>query len=855
MSQLWRTCLVVLAFLPATGAFAATPQTSPQTSPQAALDSFAENLGYRFTLLSNKLTDGCPDQPVQQYCFSARLDLTMPKIMPTGDWSLYLGFVEHVLPLGSDSFTLTSVNGSLHRLTPKPGMVTAAAAYRLNFTGPTHFFSPFILLPNVYVAQEGLRPRVIAATRPKIDPDSHLEELPFITPFTDEAQLATARPDDATTWLTPERLFEQDAARHMDVAAPEFIILPTPAKASHIDGPILDLKKGVRLTLHGIAAGDIAPALAALGRGVRVGKTGVDLTVTADAAMTPESYRITARDGAIAITAADAAGASYGLRSLAQQAVYEQLRLRPLQIEDAPRFAFRGLMLDVARNFHPKTQILAVIEQMAAFKLNKLHLHLGDDEGWRLEIEGLPDLTGIGARRCHDPAEEHCQMPHLGAGPDPAPPATGHLTRADYIALLKAAKARQIEVIPSFDMPGHSRAAILSMKARTRRLIAEGKPEEAARYRLDEPEDKTVYSSVQHYNDNTLNVCMPSTYEFIGKVIDAIKVLHQEAGLPLRIYHIGADETAGAWTDSPACGRFMAEQHLTTAQLGNVFIARVAGILRDKGIEPAGWSDGIGSVDPAQMPAKVQSNSWGNLFGYGVADAHRQANQGWDVVTSTPETLYFDMPYAADGWERGTDWATRAIDLYKVFSFMPENLGANAAVMTNASGKGVAIADSVPLTGGHHITGMQGQLWSETVRSPQIADYMLFPRTLALAEHAWHKASWEPDYVAGKSYAWADGSVDTKALLADWNGFQKKLMPRLADLDRAKISYRLPVPGARVNGGVLQANAPIAGLKIQYRIGKASWRTYHGPVAVTGSVALRTLSPDDHRVSRSVGVD
>ena len=230
MSQLWRTCLLVLTLFPSAGAFAATPQTSPQTSPQAALDSFAKNLGYRFTLLSNKLIDVCPDKPVQQYCFSARLDLTMPGTMPTGDWSLYLGFAENVLPLNSDSFTLTGINGSLHGITPKAGKVKAGTAYRLNFTGPTHFFSPYILLPNVYVAQQGLRPRIIAATRPKIDPESHLEELPFITPFTDEAQLATARPDDATTWLTPERLFEQDATRHMDAEAPEFIILPTPAK-------------------------------------------------------------------------------------------------------------------------------------------------------------------------------------------------------------------------------------------------------------------------------------------------------------------------------------------------------------------------------------------------------------------------------------------------------------------------------------------------------------------------------------------------------------------------------------------------------------------------------------------------
>ena len=846
MRGTWRAFIVALTLLP--GAVAAAPSSAQQT----ALDSFAKTLGYHFTVLSNKVTEGCPSGPEPQNCYSARLDLTMPDTLPGGDWSLYLGYVEHVLPLNGDAFTLANINGSFYRLTPKPGMVKPGAAYHLNLVGPYHFFSPFILMPNAYVTQDGLEPRIIAASRARNDPQSHLEELPFITPFTDEAQLATQRPDDMTTWLTPERLFAQDVQRHVDIQAPEFIILPAPLTAAHLEGAALDLKGGLRLVLRDIRSADIAPALAALKRNVPLAKSGIPLSVSADRTMTPESYRIAAKDGVVAITAADAAGASYALRSLAQQAVYEHLRLRPLEIEDSPRFAFRGLMLDIARNFQPKSRILAVMEQMAAVKLNKLHLHLGDDEGWRLQIESLPELTAVGSRRCHDPMETRCLLPVLGSGPDATAPGSGHLTRAEYIEILKAARARQIEVIPSFDMPGHSRAAILAMKARARRLIAEGKPDEAARTRLDDPDDKTIYASIQNYRDNTLNICLPSTYAFIGTVIDSLKAMHEEAGLPLRIYHIGADETAGAWKDSPACQKFMADQHLTLPQLGGAFLARVAGILRDKGIEPAGWSDGLNSLDPRQAPAKLQSNSWGNLFGGGIAEAHRHANQGWDVVMSTPETLYFDMPYAADGWERGTDWASRATDLYKVFTFMPENLGANAAVMTDRQGKGVAMSDSVPLTAGRRITGMQGQLWSETIRNSQIADYMLFPRTLALAERAWHKAVWEPDYIPGKSYAYADGSVDAKTLLGDWNSFQARLVPRLADLDRAKIRYRLPVPGARLVDGILDANAPIAGMKIQYRAGKAPWKIYRGPIAVQGPVALRCLSPQGDRASRTV---
>src|SRR5262249_17948967 len=152
-------------------------------------------------------------------------------------------------------------------------------------------------------------------------------------------------------WLTPERLFEQDRQRHAEVKAPEFIILPTPAKATHVEGHALDLKKGLRLELHGIGPDEIAPALAALKRSVPLRETGAQLDLSVDAAMKPESYRIRAGNTGIAIAAADAAGASYALRSLAQQAAYEQLRPRPFEIEDSPRFGFRGLMLDIARNF------------------------------------------------------------------------------------------------------------------------------------------------------------------------------------------------------------------------------------------------------------------------------------------------------------------------------------------------------------------------------------------------------------------------------------------------------------------------------------------------------------------------
>ncbi|MDI7775571.1 family 20 glycosylhydrolase [Asticcacaulis sp. EMRT-3] len=836
--------LALLILMPASSSVAAPAQG------QAALDAFADHLGYRYTILDNHAG------PAE---FASEIDLTLPATLPPSGWSLYFGMVNAIHAAGTDTgpFDLTHINGDLYRLTPKPDAVLQPGqTYALKLMAEGHFYSRFHAMPNAYIAADGLKARIIAATKPVYDPATDMENLPFVAPMTDAARLETAIAGDETRWLTPQRAFAENVAHEAAASAPDVIILPTPLAAKHLPGARLDLRRGIHLNLKGLERADIAAALADLPFRESAKGLPVSISVTGEGA--PESYHMLAQNGRIAITAADSAGAFYALESLGEQAAYEHDRLRPLDITDAPRFGFRGLHLDLARNFESKAQILKIIDEMGRDKLNKLHLHLGDDEGWRLVIPGLPELTDIGGQRCNDMAENHCLLPELGAGPTGKPNSdggvNGYLTRADYIDILRYAKARHIEVIPSFDMPGHSRAAIRAMEARYRRLIAAGQPEAAAEYRLIDPADTTVYDSVQHYDDNTLNICLPSTYHFIDHVIDAIKAMYEEAGAPLRIYHIGTDETAGAWKDSPACQTLMQEEGVDLKQLGNRFIVKVSQILASKGIEPAGWSDGMGSVDPAQMPARVQSNSWGGLFSGGVADAQRQANQGWDVVMSTPEVLYFDMPYAPDPEERGYDWASRGTSLYKVFSFLPANLPANASVMKNGLDQPATIADTTPLTDGHKIAGMQGQLWSETVRSNAIADYMLFPRTLALAERAWHRADWEPDYKPGTSYSYGDGQVSQAALDADWQSFNAKLTPHLAELDRAGIIYRLPPPGARITGGVLEANIAYGDLAIEYRVNNGPWQTYRGAVAVSGPVALRSVSPDGKRYSRTVSV-
>ncbi len=845
----------VIAFL-----MASTLASAASAASQQELNALAGAMGVRLAILDNHPAK-CPGQAGG--CFLSELDLTMPATLPAdlagGDFKLFFGSVNPIIQADSDVFTMRLINGDLHVLEPRPGVrLIAGKTYPVRLWSQGHFFSAFYPLPNMFLVSGNLTPATIAATRPVTDPESGLEVLPFVAPMTNEARLGTATPDDKTRWQTPQRAFDLYAQRSAVAAgAPDVAIVPQPAVVQRPGGAPLDLSHGVRLSLAGLQRQSIAAALADLASaGVRTGVSGPALRVTISAAghFPPEAYRLMASRSGIDIAAGNAAGARFGLESLAQQAASEHGQLRPLVIEDSPQFGFRGLHIDLARNFHSKAEVLKVIEQMGRYKLNKLHLHLGDDEGWRLEIARFPELTQVGGYRCYDPGETHCLLPQLGSGPDRNTAVNGYLTRADYIEILKAAKARGIEVIPSFDMPGHSRAAIHSMEARYRRLLAEGRKADAERFRLVEPGDTTQYRSIQNYNDNTLNVCLDSTYRFIDAVIDDIAALHAAAGVPLKTYHIGADETAGAWSGSPACQALMAKTGLTVDKLGPMFIERVSASLARRHITAAGWSDGLDHVNPAKMPAKVQSDIWGDLFTAAPAEAHRSANLGWKTVIAVPNVLYFDMPYAPNPLERGYDWGTRGVDTFKVFSFMPDNLPANASVMNDIHDLPTTVGDAAPMEPGRSIAGAQANLWSETIRNDSLVDYMLFPRLLALSERAWHRASWEPPYRAGASYTYADGKVDRRALDSDWASFASRMPQQLRALERAGVMYRLAPPGARIADGMLQANSEFPGQTIEYRTAGSAWTRYTAPVRVTGKVELRTRSYDGRRASRIVAV-
>lgn len=273
-----------------------------------------------------------------------------------------------------------------------------------------------------------------------------------------------------------------------------------------------------------------------------------------------EAYQIEVTEQQVVLSATHPAGMFYAIQSLKMMMPAEswakpqqKIAISCASVKDSPRFGYRSFMLDVARNFQNKEQILKILDLLALYKINTLHFHLNDDEGWRLEIPSLPELTEIGSKRGHTLDDSQWLHPSYGSGSENNFPGTGYYTKSDFIEILKYAKALHIKVIPEIETPGHARAAIKSMDARYKRFMKEGNVTEARRYLLRDTLDKSVYTSVQRYHDNVMNVALPSTYNFIEKVVDEVIDIYAAADAELKTIHLGGDEVPeGVWEKSPA---------------------------------------------------------------------------------------------------------------------------------------------------------------------------------------------------------------------------------------------------------------------------------------------------------------
>lgn len=526
----------------------------------------------------------------------------------------------------------------------------------------------------------------------------------------------------------------------------------------------------------------------------------------------------------VRITGNTATGVARGVQSLRDLLPLQRkpggaVMLGAITLVDAPRFAYRGLMFDVARNFQDKRTVLRLLDLMARYKLNKFHFHLTDDEGWRLEIAGLPELTSFGARRGHTTNEAEHLFPAFGSGADVDDAhGSGHYTRADYIEILKYAVARHIEVIPEIEMPGHARAAIKAMAYRARRAARAGGADANALL-LTDPGDKSVYASAQLYADNVMDPGLESTYAFIERVVADLVAMHKEAGTPLVTLHVGGDEVPkGVWEHSPAVQKLMQARHLDSiAQVWDVFYDRVDRILRAHGLAVAGWEE-LGArqttlrgrskliPNPAFVQRGFTLQVWNNLGG--AEDlAYRLANAGYDVVLSPATNLYADMAYSRDPEEPGMNWAAYA-DLDNVHDFIPfDSTRKDVSDATPVPGR-----DGLTEYGQRHIRGIEATLFGETLRDTARIDYLLMPRLLGSAELGWAAdPAWTRE---------ADPARAARAHAMAWSAFVnqigKRVLPRL-DIEQAGVAYRIPSPGLKRVGDEVQVNMQIPGFTLRYR--------------------------------------
>ncbi len=562
----------------------------------------------------------------------------------------------------------------------------------------------------------------------------------------------------------------------------------------------------------------------------------------AGAASRKESYRLTITPDRIEITGYNNTGVFYGLQTLlALQSEHVDksgvMHLPACRILDYPRFSYRGMHVDVARNFHNEVTLKQLIDEMARFKLNRLHLHLTDDEGWRLEIPGLPELTEIGAIRGHTLDEADHLVPSLGSGPYPEDKeslGSGYYSRNTFIDLLKYAAVRHIQVIPEIDFPGHAHAAITAMNFRYQRLVQSGQLSDATGYLLYHPQDTSHYLSVQKWKNNAVDVGMESTYRFFKKVVEEMAKMYHDAGLKLNIMHIGGDEVSeGAWEGSPACQELkrLNPEIKTNHDLLEYFVDRLGRILREYEIRTAGWEEiGMKFENGKKIPNERFIHLgfipyvWNSVWGWGGEDlAYRLANRGFDVVLSNVTNLYFGLAENKHPNEPGLYWGG-FVSLRRSWEFTPTDV--RNCAETDLLGHPIKVAEfdrfePLDADAEAHIMGMQGHIWSENARSKARLHYFVFPKLLGMAERAWApKPLWEQKALKNEREK-------------DWNRFINLVgtreLPRLA---RRGIMYRIPLPGAIIENDTLYINNTFPGLDPMYQINHDEAVEYHKPVYV-----------------------
>lgn len=668
--------------------------------------------------------------------------------------------------------------------------------------------------------------------------------------------------------LQAEKQFAQNAAVKDIPAALLSPIFPTPVSYTRTSASFL-IDGKVTVKAPAAFAKEAAYLEAEL---VKVTGMQTPVTATADQVIviekkdlpSTEAYELSVTPKQITIRAAAAAGAFYGIQSLkllfpanAWAENHGLIQVQGIEIKDSPRFAHRAFMMDVARNFQQKAEVLKVIELLSLYKVNVLHLHLNDDEGWRIAIPGLPELTELGSKRGHTAQESANLFPSYGSGPDTSNPyGSGFYTREDYIEILRYATERHITVIPEFETPGHARAAIKSMNARYKKFMQEGNQAEAEKYLLRDINDESQYQSVQGWSDNVLNPAVPSVYTFLAKVADETIAMYKEAAAPLKTIHFGGDEVPpGVWEKSPAVAALLKKEPGIDGvdEIWHYYFEQVNALLKKRDLYLSGWEE-IGLkkalvngrkrmvVDPRFAKENFHTDVWNNLSGNEDL-AYKLANAGYQVVLTNVTNMYLDLAYNKSYNEPGQYWGGY-VDVDKPFGFIPfdyyknqkENEAGEPLKASHFDGK-----ERLTAFGKSNIVGLQAPLWSEIITSPERFEYLLLPKLFGLAERSW---------AADPTWATAADPAQSAALYQEaWSNFVNVLgkneLPRL-NYYAGGFAYRIPTAGAKSVGGKVKANVQYPGLIIRYTtdgsVPTVKSKIYTGTIPDTANLSLRVFT-------------
>ncbi|HSB94106.1 MAG TPA: family 20 glycosylhydrolase [Flavitalea sp.] len=433
-----------------------------------------------------------------------------------------------------------------------------------------------------------------------------------------------------------------------------------------------------------------------------------------DATLGNEGYTLSVNQSGIQINANKPAGIYYGTQTLLQllpkeiesseKIVNVTWDVPFVQVTDYPRFGWRGMMFDVSRHFFSKEEVYRFIDNMGRYKLNLFHMHLTDDEGWRIEIKSFPKLTSVGA----------WNVKKEGYFGDMIPPAKeeprnygGFYTQDDIRDIVKYAQQRFINILPEIDVPGHSLATIASYPELS---CTSG----ADKYTVRSGEKIMDWSKPGHpaLVDNTLCPANEKVYDFLDKVLTEVAQL-----FPFEYIHMGGDECAkNFWEKSPEVKALMAKQGLKTMeQVQSYFEKRLEKIVESKGKKFMGWDEILeGGLAPS---AAVMS--WRGMKG-GI----EAAKMKHDVVMSPTTFMYIDYMQGDPAIESRV-YAT--LRLNKTYEFEPVPEGVDPK----------------------YIKGGQANLWTEQVYNTRYAEYMTWPRGMSLAETVWspkEKKNWENFY-------------------------------------------------------------------------------------------------------------